>query len=194
MMFAWTEQRRGRRWGREGPGSLYLIAAHAGYWDKFQTRIELACCVALSKAQAGDVANPTRVSGHPHRNRSSLSDQQGSVGHGIGRSGSAMAAERLSRDRLLFPQPAWCCLIRRLPKVSSGSYFWRCSGKCLAGELVSWRAWRIRNLQQLTSVYKSPIAWHDGDCEHLPHGGSLSGSRMLVLTARVSFRVLAILS
>jgi hypothetical protein len=25
-----------------GGGSLYLIAAHAGYWDKFQTKIELA--------------------------------------------------------------------------------------------------------------------------------------------------------
>ena len=60
----------GREKGRkEGGGSLYLIAAHAGHWDKFQTKIELACCVARSKAQAGDVANPTRVPGHPHRNR-----------------------------------------------------------------------------------------------------------------------------
>jgi hypothetical protein len=189
MMFAWTEQRRGRRWGGRGPGSLYLIATHAGYWDKFQTKIELACCVALSKAQAGNVANPTRVSGQPHHNRSSLSDQQGSAGHGIGRSGSAMAGESLSRDRLLFPQPAWCCLIRRLPKVSSGSYFWRCSEKCLAGELED-----PEPLRSLRLWYKSPIAWHDSDCEHLPHSGSLLGSRMLVLTARALFRVLAILS
>jgi hypothetical protein len=100
------------------------------------------------------VANPTRVSGQPHHNRSSLSDQQGSAGHGIGRSGSAMAGESLSRDRLLFPQPAWCCLIRRLPKVSSGSYFWRCSEKCLAGELVSWR---IRNLYAAYVCGTSPL-------------------------------------
>jgi hypothetical protein len=93
-MFAWTEERRGGR----GGGSLYLIAAHAGHWDKFQTKIELACCVAQHARRRLAMWPIRRVSqGIPIAIEPTLSDQQGSAGHGIGRSGSAMAAERLSR-------------------------------------------------------------------------------------------------